>query len=153
MKYRDETEIVLNKLSFNVNPREKIGIVGRTGSGKSTTLYSMLSELDRETKNVLSLEDPVEYNMEGVSQSQMRPEIGYTFATGLRTTLRQDPDVILLGEIRDEETAALSFKIANTGHLVITTLHSNGALETIERLRALGVDEFSIRSSLRFTGA
>ena len=103
MKYRDETEIVLNKLSFNVNPREKIGIVGRTGSGKSTTLYSMLSELDRETKNVLSLEDPVEYNMEGVSQSQMRPEIGYTFATGLRTTLRQDPDVIMVGEIRDKE--------------------------------------------------
>ncbi len=100
-------------------PYGLILITGPTGSGKSTTLYSMLSEVDREGSNVLSLEDPVEYNMEGVSQSQVRPEIGYTFASGLRTTLRQDPDVIMVGEIRDKETAQLAVQAARTRARVV----------------------------------
>src|SRR5581483_990134 len=100
-------------------PYGLILISGPTGSGKSTTLYAMLNELNDEAKNVLSLEDPIEYNMEGVSQSQVRPEIGYTFASGLRTTLRQDPDIIMVGEIRDKETAQLAIQAALTGHLVL----------------------------------
>ncbi|MEX1120314.1 MAG: GspE/PulE family protein, partial [Candidatus Paceibacterota bacterium] len=123
-------------------------ISGPTGSGKSTTLYSMLSELDRETKNVLSLEDPVEYNMEGVSQSQLRPEIGYTFATGLRTTLRQDPDVIMVGEIRDKETAQLAVQAALTGHLVLSTIHTNTSVGAIPRLIDMGVDPYLIAPTL-----
>ncbi|NQV92926.1 type II/IV secretion system protein [Candidatus Kaiserbacteria bacterium] len=123
-------------------------IAGPTGSGKSTTLYSMLNELDRESKNVLSLEDPVEYNMEGVSQSQLRPEIGYTFATGLRTTLRQDPDVIMVGEIRDKETAQLAVQAALTGHLVLSTIHTNTAVGAIPRLIDMGVDPFLIPPTL-----
>ncbi len=119
-------------------------ISGPTGSGKSTTLYSMLNEVDREHKNVLSLEDPIEYYVEGVIQSQMRPEIGYTFANGLRTTLRQDPDVIMLGEIRDGETAKLAIQAALTGHLVLSTIHTNDAVGTIPRLIDMGVDPYLI---------
>ena len=117
---------------------------GPTGAGKSTTLYSMLSEVDREHKNVLSLEDPIEYYVEGVAQSQMRPEIGYTFATGLRTTLRQDPDVIMVGEIRDGETAKLAIQAALTGHLVLSTIHTNDAIGTIPRLVDMGVEPYLI---------
>lgn len=123
-------------------------ISGPTGSGKSTTLYSMLNEMDRETKNVLSLEDPVEYNIEGVSQSQVRPEIGYTFANGLRTTLRQDPDIIMVGEIRDKETAQLAVQAALTGHLVLSTIHTNNALGVIPRLIEMDVDPFLIAPTL-----
>ncbi|MFC1733483.1 GspE/PulE family protein [candidate division KSB1 bacterium] len=129
-------------------PYGMILISGPTGSGKSTTLYSMLSELDRETKNVLSLEDPVEYSMEGVSQSQVRPEIGYTFATGLRTTLRQDPDVIMVGEIRDKETAQLAVQAALTGHLVLSTIHTNTSVGAIPRLIDMGVDPYLIAPTL-----
>ena len=129
-------------------PYGMIVISGPTGSGKSTTLYSMLNEVDRESKNVLSLEDPVEYNMEGVSQSQVRPEIDYTFANGLRTTLRQDPDVIMVGEIRDRETAALTVQAALTGHLVFTTLHTNDAVGIIPRLIDMGVDPYLIAPTL-----
>ena len=129
-------------------PHGLILVSGPTGSGKSTTLYSMLSELDRETKNVLSLEDPVEYFMEGVSQSQVRPEIGYTFANGLRTTLRQDPDVIMVGEIRDAETAKLAVQAALTGHLVLSTIHTNSAIGVIPRLVDMGVDPFLIAPTL-----
>jgi len=129
-------------------PYGLILITGPTGSGKSTTLYSMLSEVDRETENVLSLEDPVEYTIEGVSQSQVHPEIGYTFATGLRTTLRQDPDVIMVGEIRDKETAQLAIQAALTGHLVLSTLHTNTALGAIPRLIDMGVDPFLIAPTL-----
>jgi type IV pilus assembly protein PilB len=100
-------------------------ISGPTGSGKSTTLYALLNEVDREKQNVLSLEDPVEYTIPGVSQSQVRPEIGYTFANGLRTTLRQDPNIIMVGEIRDSETANLAVQAALTGHLVLSTIHTN----------------------------
>ncbi len=123
-------------------------IAGPTGSGKSTTLFSMLSELDREKSNVVSLEDPVEYEIPGVAQSQVRPEIGYTFATGLRSILRQDPDIIMVGEIRDKETAALAVQAALTGHLVFSTIHTNTAVGAIPRLIDMGVDPFLIAPTL-----
>ncbi len=123
-------------------------IAGPTGSGKSTTLFAMLSELDRETANVVSLEDPVEYAIADVSQSQVRPEIGYTFANGLRSILRQDPDVIMVGEIRDKETAVLAVQAALTGHLVFSTIHTNTATGAIPRLIDMGVDPFLIAPTL-----
>ncbi|MDD5165690.1 MAG: GspE/PulE family protein [Candidatus Pacebacteria bacterium] len=129
-------------------PYGLILITGPTGSGKSTTLYSVLSEVDRESYNVLSLEDPVEYTIEGVSQSQVRPEIGYTFDTGLRTTLRQDPDIIMVGEIRDKETAQLAVQAALTGHLVFSTLHTNDSAGVIPRLIDMGVDPYLIAPTL-----
>lgn len=129
-------------------PYGLILITGPTGSGKSTTLYSVLNEIDRESYNVLSLEDPVEYQMEGVSQSQVRPEIGYDFSSGLRTTLRQDPDVIMVGEIRDKETAQLAVQAALTGHLVFSTLHTNTAAGAIPRLIDMGVDPYLIGPTL-----
>jgi type IV pilus assembly protein PilB len=123
-------------------------ISGPTGSGKSTTLFSMLSELDRETQNVVSVEDPVEYEIPGVSQSQVRPEIGYTFASGLRSILRQDPDIIMVGEIRDKETAQLAIQAALTGHLVFSTIHTNTAAGVIPRLVDMGVDPYLIAPTL-----
>ncbi|MBU6231876.1 MAG: Flp pilus assembly complex ATPase component TadA [Patescibacteria group bacterium] len=129
-------------------PYGMILITGPTGSGKSTTLYSILNELDRESYNILSLEDPVEYQIEGVSQSQVRPEIGYDFSSGLRTTLRQDPDVIMVGEIRDKETAQLAVQAALTGHLVFSTLHTNNAAGVIPRLIDMGVDPYLIAPTL-----
>ncbi len=123
-------------------------IAGPTGSGKSTTLFAMLSELDREKFNVVSLEDPVEYQIPGVAQSQMRPEIGYTFASGLRSILRQDPDIIMVGEIRDKETAVLAVQAALTGHLVFSTVHTNTAAGAIPRLVDMGVDPFLIAPTL-----
>jgi len=129
-------------------PYGMILITGPTGSGKSTTLYSLLNEVDRESYNVLSLEDPVEYQIEGVSQSQVRPEIGYDFSSGLRTTLRQDPDIIMVGEIRDKETAQLSVQAALTGHLVFSTLHTNDASGIIPRLVDMGVDPYLIAPTL-----
>jgi len=129
-------------------PYGLILISGPTGSGKSTTLYSILSETDTETKNVLSLEDPVEYTIAGVSQSQVRPEIGYTFATGLRTTLRQDPNIIMVGEIRDKETAELAVQASLTGHLVLSTIHTNDAIGIVPRLLDMGVDPYLIPPTL-----
>jgi type IV pilus assembly protein PilB len=129
-------------------PYGMILISGPTGSGKSTTLYSLLNEVDRERKNVLSLEDPVEFNIPGMNQSQVRPEIGYTFANGLRTTLRQDPDIIMVGEIRDKETAKLAVQAALTGHLVLSTIHTNTAAGVIPRLIDMGVDPFLIAPTL-----
>ena len=129
-------------------PYGLILITGPTGSGKSTTLYSMLSELDREKRNVISLEDPVEYNIQGVNQSQVRPEIGYTFANGLRSILRQDPDIIMVGEIRDKETAQLAVQAALTGHLVFSTLHTNNAAGVIPRLIDMEVDPYLIAPTL-----
>ncbi|MBI2065597.1 MAG: type II/IV secretion system protein [Candidatus Zambryskibacteria bacterium] len=128
-------------------------ITGPTGSGKSTTLYAMLNEVDRDHMNVLSLEDPVEYSIDGVSQSQIHPEIDYTFATGLRTTLRQDPDIIMVGEIRDKETAQLAIHAALTGHLVFSTLHTNNAIGAIPRLIDMGVDQYLIAPTLILTMA
>lgn len=132
--------------------KEPYGIIlisGPTGSGKSTTLYAMLSEVDRLTKNVLSLEDPVEYDIEHVSQSQVRPEIGYTFADGLRSALRQDPDIIMVGEIRDKETAQLAIQAALTGHLVLSTIHTNNSIGVVPRLIDMGVDPYLIAPTLK----
>ena len=129
-------------------PYGMILVSGPTGSGKSTTLYSLLNAVDRETKNVLSLEDPVEYSLEGVSQSQVRSEIGYTFANGLRTTLRQDPDIIMVGEIRDAETAGLAIQAALTGHLVLSTIHTNTSTGIVPRLIDMGVDPYLITPTL-----
>jgi type IV pilus assembly protein PilB len=129
-------------------PYGLILISGPTGSGKTTTLYAMMQEIDRNEHNVLSLEDPVEYVMEGVSQSQVHPEIGYTFASGLRTTLRQDPDIIMVGEIRDKETAQLAIQAALTGHLVLSTIHTNSSIGIIPRLIDMGVDPYLIAPTL-----
>jgi type IV pilus assembly protein PilB len=129
-------------------PYGLILLSGPTGSGKTSTLYSMLNEIDRDHLNVLSLEDPIEYNIEGMSQSQVQPEIGYDFANGLRTTLRQDPDVIMVGEIRDKETAQLAIQAALTGHLVLSTIHTNSAVGVIPRLIDMGVDPYLIAPSL-----
>ena len=129
-------------------PYGMILITGPTGSGKSTSLYAMLNEIDREKHNVLSLEDPVEYNIEGVSQSQVRPEIGYTFASGIRSVLRQDPDIIMVGEIRDKETAQLAVQAALTGHLVLSTLHTNNAAGAVPRLVDMGVDPYLLAPTL-----
>lgn len=119
-------------------------ISGPTGSGKSTTLSALLNEVDTERQNVLSLEDPVEYTIPGVSQSQVRPEIGYTFANGLRTTLRQDPNIIMVGEIRDAETADLAVQAALTGHLVLSTIHTNNAVGIVPRLLDMKIEPYLI---------
>ena len=140
-----ELEIVKKAVT---KPYGIILISGPTGSGKTTTLYSMLNLVDKEQKNVLSLEDPIEYNIEGINQSQVRPEIGYTFANGLRTTLRQDPNVIMVGEIRDKETAQLAVQAALTGHLVLSTIHTNNAVGVIPRLIDMGVDPYLIAPTL-----
>lgn len=129
-------------------PYGLILLTGPTGSGKTTTLYGMLQELDKEGSNVISLEDPVEYNITGVNQSQVKPEIGYDFANGLRSILRQDPDMIMVGEIRDKETAALAIQAALTGHLVLSTLHTNNAIGVIPRLVDMGVEPFLIAPTL-----
>lgn len=129
-------------------PYGMVLISGPTGSGKTTTLYSMLNEIDRKTRNVVSLEDPVEYNLGDVTQSQIFPEIGYTFATGLRSILRQDPDVIMVGEIRDAETAQLAIQAALTGHLVFSTIHTNNAAGVVSRLKDMNVDPYLIAPTL-----
>jgi type IV pilus assembly protein PilB len=129
-------------------PYGMILVTGPTGSGKTTTLYSVLKELNTEKVNIVTLEDPVEYFIEGVNQSQVRPEIGYTFAKGLRQILRQDPDIIMVGEIRDEETANLAIHAALTGHLVLSTLHTNTAADIIPRLIDMGVKPFLIPPTL-----
>lgn len=134
-------------------PYGLILLTGPTGSGKTSTLYSILNEIDRESLNVVSLEDPVEYMIDGVNQSQMKPEIGYSFDTGLRTTLRQDPDVIMVGEIRDKETAKLAVQSALTGHLVLSTLHTNNAAGVIPRLIDMGVDPYLIAPTLVLAAA
>ena len=121
---------------------------GPTGSGKTTTIYSILTHLDREKKNILSLENPVEISINGIYQSEIRPEIGYTFAKGLRHFLRADPDIIFVGEIRDQETAALAVQASLTGHLVLSTIHTNTAAGVIPRLIDMGVDPYLIAPSL-----
>ena len=136
--------------------KETYGMIlmtGPTGSGKSTTLYAMLKILNNEERNIITLEDPIEYNMEGLNQSQIKPEIGYTFASGLRTILRQDPNVIMVGEIRDTETAELAVHAALTGHLMFSTLHTNTAIGAIPRLIDMGIEPFLLSSSLRLVMA
>lgn len=123
-------------------------VTGPTGSGKSTTLYAVLQKINSEKINIISLEDPVEYFCEGVNQSQVRPEIGFDFASGLRSILRQDPDVIMVGEVRDEETALLTIHSALTGHLVLSTLHTNDSLGVVPRLVDLKIQSYLIPSTL-----
>jgi len=130
-------------------PFGMILVTGPTGSGKSTTLYSILQILNKEGVNIVTLEDPVEYAIEGINQSQVKPEIGYTFANGLRSILRQDPDVIMVGEIRDNETAELAVHSALTGHIVLSTLHTNDSIGAIPRLIDMKVEPFLVSSSLR----
>lgn len=142
-----ETQLSMVRHALGL-PYGLVLITGPTGSGKTTTLYSMLNEVDRERLNVVSLEDPVEYNIPGMNQSQVKPEIGYTFANGLRSILRQDPDVIMVGEIRDKETAELAINAALTGHLVLATLHTNNSIGVIPRLVDMGVDPYLIAPTL-----
>ncbi len=123
-------------------------VTGPTGSGKTTTLYSALTELNKVTENISTAEDPVEYNLPGINQVQMHEEIGLNFATALRAFLRQDPDIIMVGEIRDYETAEIAVKAALTGHLVLSTLHTNDAPSTVSRLLNMGIEPFLIASSV-----
>jgi type IV pilus assembly protein PilB len=122
---------------------------GPTGSGKSTSLYALLNEIKNDTINIVTLEDPVEYKMEGINQIQVNPEVGLTFASGLRSILRQDPDVVMVGEIRDKETATLAIQAALTGHLVFSTLHTNSAAGILPRLLDMGIEPFLIASTVR----
>ena len=138
--------------SFYKNIHQPNGLVlvtGPTGSGKTTTLYSALHELKKASVNIMTVEDPVEVQIEGISQTQVNTNIKLDFAQGLRAILRQDPDVIMIGEIRDTETAQIALRASLTGHLVLSTLHTNNALEAINRLKDLGIDNYLISSSLR----
>jgi type IV pilus assembly protein PilB len=128
-------------------------VTGPTGSGKSTTLYSALSTINDPTKNISTIEDPVEYQLKGINQVQAKPEIGLDFAAGLKSFLRQDPDIIMVGEIRDLETGAIAVKAALTGHLVLSTLHTNDAPSTINRLQNMGIEPFLITASLNMVVA
>ncbi len=123
-------------------------ITGPTGSGKTTTLYSILSYLNNGQKNIVTMEDPVEYNIDGVVQSQINEKSGFTFPKGLRSILRQDPDIIMVGEIRDKETAKIAIEAALTGHLVFSTLHTNDTVSSITRLVNMGVDPYLINAAL-----
>jgi type IV pilus assembly protein PilB len=122
---------------------------GPTGSGKSTSLYALIQEIKNDAINIVTLEDPVEYKMAGVNQIQVNPDVGLTFATGLRSILRQDPDVVMVGEIRDRETAELAVQAALTGHLVFSTLHTNSAAGILPRLLDMGVEPFLIASTVK----
>lgn len=129
-------------------PHGIVLVTGPTGSGKSTTLYASLMEVDRKNRNVMTIEDPIEYQIEGVGQMQVQPKIGVTFAAGLRSILRQDPDIVMVGEIRDMETAEIAIQASLTGHLVFATLHTNDALSAIVRLQDMGLEPYLVASSL-----
>ena len=141
----EQEELTLFKNTINL-PQGMILITGPTGSGKTTTIYSALAELNRTDVNISTAEDPAEFNLEGINQVQMNSDIGLTFASTLRAFLRQDPDIIMVGEIRDLETAEISFKAASTGHLVVSTLHTNDAPSTVTRLLEMGVAGYIITS-------
>lgn len=128
-------------------------ISGPTGSGKTTTLYATLKLLNKMTTNILTIEDPIEYTMEGINQVQLKEEIGLTFASALKTFLRQDPDIIMLGEIRDEQTAQMAIRASLTGHLVLSTIHTNSAVGTLSRLMDMGIPPFLIAETLRISVA
>jgi type IV pilus assembly protein PilB len=141
-----ENEEVFSKIINR--PNGIVLITGPTGSGKSSTLYAALSELNGEDVNIITVEDPVEYQMTGINQIQVKEEVGLTFAAGLRSILRQDPDIVMIGEIRDLETAQIAIRASLTGHLVLSTLHTNSAVESISRLKDMGIEPFLISSSL-----
>lgn len=156
---KSNLQLDMTKLGFEENqlaalkdalakPHGMILVTGPTGSGKTTTLYSALSELNKTTTNISTAEDPVEFNIAGINQAQMNEDIGLTFAAALRAFLRQDPDVIMVGEIRDFETAEIAIKASLTGHLVLSTLHTNDAPATINRLLNMGVEPFLVASSI-----
>lgn len=148
------TGVNLEKIRENIKkPYGMVIVTGPTGSGKSTTLYAALSEIHRPEVNIVTLEDPVEYELEGISQSQIKPQIGFSFANGLRSILRQDPDIIMIGEIRDKETAEMAVHAALTGHLVLSTLHTNNAAGAIPRLIDMGIEPFLIGSALNLVVA
>jgi len=152
-------QLDMTKLGFDEKPLEDfqhqiyqpygmVLVTGPTGSGKTTTLYSALSELNKATSNISTAEDPIEYNLHGINQVQMHDDIGLNFATALRAFLRQDPDIIMVGEIRDFETAEIAVKAALTGHLVLSTLHTNDAPSTVNRLLNMGVEPFLVTASV-----
>jgi type IV pilus assembly protein PilB len=152
-------QLDMSKLGFDAKPLEDFNwaihqpwgmvlVTGPTGSGKTTTLYSALSDLNKIAHNICTAEDPVEYNLHGINQVQMHDEIGLNFAMSLRAFLRQDPDIIMVGEIRDFETAEIAVKAALTGHMVLSTLHTNDAPATISRLLNMGVEPFLITASV-----
>ena len=130
------------------NPHGIILVTGPTGSGKTTTLYTMLSELNRESDNLITVEDPVEYIIKGLNQVQVNPKANLDFASGLRSILRQDPDIIMIGEIRDQETVEIAIRAAITGHLVLSTIHTNSSADTISRLLDMGVEPYMLSASL-----
>ncbi len=134
---------------FTTLPNGIVLVTGPTGSGKTNTLYSVLHRLNQEQVNIMTFEDPVEYQMDGLNQSQVRPDIDYDFSSGLRTALRQDPDIIMVGEIRDQETIEIAIRAALTGHLVLSTVHTNSAVATLTRITDMGVKPFLITSSIR----
>ena len=157
----DRSAVLLSKeeLGFNPNnmatfdqiirhPHGIILVTGPTGSGKTTTLYTALSELNKINSNIITVEDPVEYRISGINQSQVNVKAGLTFASGLRSILRQDPDIIMIGEIRDQETAQIAVRAAITGHLVLSTLHTNDTLSTVSRLMDMGIEPYLITSSV-----
>ena len=161
---KSNLQLDMTKLGFEETPlthfkeaiHKPFGMVlvtGPTGSGKTTTLYSALAELNQITENISTAEDPVEFNLMGINQVQMHEEIGLNFATALRSFLRQDPDIIMVGEIRDFETAEIAIKAALTGHLVLSTLHTNDAPSTINRLLNMGIEPFLVASSVNLIAA
>jgi len=156
---QSQTELGLDEVGMTTDMQDRLmGLVDRpngillvtgpTGSGKTTTLYAALGRIDRSTRNVMTVEDPVEYRLEGISQMQVNPKRGVSFATGLRALLRQDPDVILVGEVRDKETAELAIQASLTGHLVLATLHTNDSPSAIPRLVDIGVPPYLVTSTL-----
>ncbi|MEZ4753016.1 MAG: type IV-A pilus assembly ATPase PilB [Bdellovibrionota bacterium] len=156
---KSNLELDMKKLGFTpsqekhfqeaiAKPYGMVLVTGPTGSGKTTTLYSAMSELNKSTTNISTAEDPVEFNLHGINQAQMHDDIGFNFAAALRSFLRQDPDIIMVGEIRDYETAEISIKASLTGHLVLSTLHTNDAPSTINRLLNMGVEPFLVASSI-----
>ena len=135
-------------LKMIANPNGIILVTGATGSGKSTTVYSILQRLNREETNIITVEDPVEMDIVGINQVQAQSEIGLTFANVLRSILRQDPDIIMIGEIRDDETARIAVRASITGHKVLSTIHTNNSLNTIERLTDMDVERYLLGSAL-----
>lgn len=143
---KDQLELLQRKINL---PYGMILVTGPTGSGKTTTLYATLQHIHSIEKNILTIEDPIEYNLEGINQSNVKPEIGYDFASALRSFLRQDPDVIMVGEIRDRETAEIAIRSSLTGHLVFSTLHTNDSISAITRLIDMGIEPFLVSSSVK----